>query len=518
MIKSDIGRRALLKVRGIFLFCFFLYLIIVLLFPYDRLSANPKDVQVVNKSNGEVLGEIPVIEAGRYRFISLAKLADVLSIAHAENYQVKQLTFDIPNNPIVVTAFNPFVLVGEKARQIPINVLYRNGEFYAPLRFFLQATADAFPFDIEYDETNQQILVTKAVANITGVVVEEKANGTLIRIGLSKMFNASDIFINESSDWLSVDFYGGRVDTLAAFPVKRSGNSVREISCLQLSEQTARISFRMTIEVMERQLFVQDNPPEAVISLRVRESLSDGLLSELQKEREKWKIDVVIIDPGHGGKDPGTIGRNGLYEKKATLAMAKAIKEELERRLDVKVIMTRDRDVFVPLEMRTKIANQHGGKLFISVHVDSNPNKNLRGHTVYFLGPAKTEEARKVAQFENSVIRFEDSQNQYANLSDAAFILAANAQNSYNKESQDFADIVDKEVGKECDSFSHGVRQAGFYVLYGASMPNVLVETAFASNSKDEKQLGSKDFHRSISKSLCDAIIEFKKRHEEAVL
>ena len=227
---------------------------------------------------------------------------------------------------------------------------------------------------------------------------------------------------------------------------------------------------------------------------------------------------MVIIDPGHGGKDPGTIGGNGLYEKKATLALAKAIKEELEKRLDVKVMMTRDRDVFVPLETRTKIANQHGGKLFISIHVDSNPNKNLRGHTVYFLGPAKTEESRKVAQFENSVIRFEDSQNQYAGLSDAAFILAANAQNSYNKESQDFADIVDKEFKQDCDSYSHGVRQAGFYVLYGASMPNILLETAFASNSRDEKQLGSKEFHRSIARSLCDAIIEFKKRHEEAVL
>ncbi len=497
---------------------FFPYWPIILLFLPCLSSAKTTALPVFNKSNGEMLGEIAVIEAGHYRYVSLAKLADVLSVVHTENQQRKQITFDIPNNPIVATAFNPFISVGGNLRQIPVSVLYRNGEFYAPLRFFLQCTQDAFPFDIQYDEANLRILVVKAVANITCVAIEEKANGTLVRISLTKRFSPSDIFINESSDWLSVDFFGGQVDTTVAFPVRRSGNSVREVTCLQLSEQTARVSFRMSVGIKERQLYMQDNPPEAIISLRVRENLSEGLLSELQKEREKWKIDVVIIDPGHGGKDPGTIGRNGLYEKKATLAIAKAIKEELERRLDVKVIMTRDRDVFVPLETRTKIANQHGGKLFISIHVDSNPNKNLRGHTVYFLGPAKTEEARKVAQFENSVIRFEDSQNQYANLSDAAFILAANAQNSYNKESQDFADIVDKEVGRECGSFSHGVRQAGFYVLYGASMPNILLETAFASNLKDEKRLGSKEFHRSIAKSLCNAIIEFKKRHEETVL
>jgi N-acetylmuramoyl-L-alanine amidase len=222
----------------------------------------------------------------------------------------------------------------------------------------------------------------------------------------------------------------------------------------------------------------------------------------------------IVIDPGHGGKDPGAVGRDGLFEKTVTLAIAKEIKKELEKTTGVRVMMTREEDVFMPLEMRTKIANEAGGKLFISIHADSNPNKGLRGHTVYFLGPAKTEEARRAAQFENSVIHFEESQEKYADLSDASFILAANAQNSYNKESQEIATMVDNSVNMEAKSASHGVRQAGFYVLYGASMPNILLESAFISNKNDEKLLKNKDFYKSIARALSKSVLEFKKKYE----
>jgi N-acetylmuramoyl-L-alanine amidase len=132
------------------------------------------------------------------------------------------------------------------------------------------------------------------------------------------------------------------------------------------------------------------------------------------------------------------------------------------------------------------------------------------------MGPAKTEEARRVAQFENSVIRFEDSDSKYANLSETAFILAANAQNSYNKESEEFAAILDRELKSRQDADGFGVRQAGFYVLHGTSMPNVLLETAFISNKADEKLLGTRNFQVSIAEALCQSIKEFKNRYETA--
>ena len=349
-------------------------------------------------------------------------------------------------------------------------------------------------------------------------IFDEKANGILIHIATTENFSRSDIFTSQRNNWFYIDIYGGRVDTLKSFPVKSTSKKILNVAPIQLSSETARISFHSFINFKEPDIIVNNTSHKVVVSLRTRESISNDLLTELQKEREKWKIDVVVIDPGHGGKDPGAIGRNGLYEKNVTLAIAKKIKSELQRRLDVKVVMTRKRDTFVPLKRRTEIANKAGGKLFISIHIDSNPSRRLHGHTVYFLGQAKTEESRNVAQFENSVIKFEDSQNHYAGLSDASFILAANAQNAYNKESQDFAAIVDNERHKDIKDRSHGVRQAGFYVLYGASMPNILLETAFISNRNDEKKLKSKSFYGSVAKAICDAVIKFKQRYEAEVV
>jgi N-acetylmuramoyl-L-alanine amidase len=208
------------------------------------------------------------------------------------------------------------------------------------------------------------------------------------------------------------------------------------------------------------------------------------------------------------------VGPNQLYEKNITLAIARAAQAELEKRLDAEVILTRTTDTFVPLERRTQIANQSGGKLFISIHVDANRVKSLRGHTVYFMGPAKTDAARQAAQSENSVIQLEDSQNAYEGLSDAAFILAANAQNSYNKESQDLAALIDEEMQRESSSRSIGVRQAGFYVLYGASMPNILIETGFMTNSADRQNLSASAFQKSAARAICNAVIKFKEQHE----
>jgi N-acetylmuramoyl-L-alanine amidase len=269
--------------------------------------------------------------------------------------------------------------------------------------------------------------------------------------------------------------------------------------------------------VLEKTLQVNTSPAEVFVVLRMKEEVPAALIDELKREREKWKFDVIVIDPGHGGKDPGALGRDTM-EKNLTLQIGLALRNELEKRMAVKVIMTRSTDIFVPLEKRTQIANQMKGKLFISIHADSNPDKSLKGHTVYFMGPAKTDEARRVAQFENSAVRYEDSQHPYEELSDAAFILAANAQNSFNKESQEFAAMLDKEVKDKCSQNGHGVRQAGFYVLYGASMPNILLETAFISNKKDEKTLQDQDFISNIAQAICSSIIDFKARYEEDVL
>ena len=215
-------------------------------------------------------------------------------------------------------------MVGGQTRQLPIHVLFRNGVYYAPLKFFLRAIHDVLPIDIEYNEKDKILYVVNDSENITGVIIEEKGNGTLLRIKLTEKFSDSNVFTSESNGWLYVDFYGGRVDTLKYFSVKQQGRLVKQIHPIQLSSETARISFRVGGDVKDRQVILKEDPPEAIVSIRTREDISRDLLNELEKEREKWRIDVIVIDPGHGGKDPGAVGNGSFYEKKSLWILQKS--------------------------------------------------------------------------------------------------------------------------------------------------------------------------------------------------
>ncbi len=471
------------------------------------------EIVLIHQTTGERLAGLNTIRAGGYDFVSLADFAQTLDLPYTQNTLLK--TFQIKSRKTIqILALNPFIRVDEEIRQMPVSVLFQNGRFYAPVLFLLPCIQDALPFPLAFHPERQEIAVSTYHAQVQGLTVEDKQNGVLIRLRLSERVPPSNVYTSESNGWFYVDVYAGQIENAAALQIEDKSAIVTQTMKVQLSKDTARFGFRLNRTIKEKNIRLQEQSFEIIIALRTMEQVPADLLAELTREREKWKIDLVIIDPGHGGKDPGTIGVSGYYEKHLTLAIAKELKAELERQLKIKVLLTRDSDVFVPLQERTQFANRKNGKLFISLHVDSNPNKNLHGHTVYFMGPAKTDEARRVAQYENSVIEYEDSKKKYAGLSDAAFILAANASNSFNKESQDFADLVDKQLSNLLRSHSIGVRQAGFYVLYGASMPNLLVESGFASNRQDEKRLKDKATHRSIAKAIAQGVREFKERYE----
>jgi N-acetylmuramoyl-L-alanine amidase len=471
------------------------------------------EIVLIHQTSGDSIARLNVIRAGGYDCVSLADLCRGLNLSSTQNVLLKQ--FQIKSRKTVVfTALNPFIRVNNEIRQMPTAVLYQNRQFYVPLKYLLPCIQDALPFPLTYREENRELAVASFHTAIEGIQVEEKQNGIMIRLQLKTYVPAANIYTSESNGWFYVDIFGGQINRADEIPVVNSSRVVTDIMKLQLSKDTARLGFHLSRTIKEKAISLQENPLGLTISLRTLEEIPPDLLAELAREREKWKIDLVIIDPGHGGKDPGAIGKSGYYEKHLTLAIAKEIKAELERRLKIKVLMTRDADVFVPLEERTQFANRNNGKLFISIHVDSNPNGNIRGHTVYFMGPAKTDAARQVAQLENSVIEYEDSKKKYAGLSDATFILAANAQNSFNKESQAFAELADHNLSATVQSHSIGVRQAGFYVLYGASMPNLLLETGFSSNRQDEKRLKEKSTQRLIAKAVVQSVAEFKERYE----
>lgn len=241
--------------------------------------------------------------------------------------------------------------------------------------------------------------------------------------------------------------------------------------------------------------------------------------STKKSKKKTPKLDVIVLDAGHGGKDPGAIGTNGYKEKQATLGIIEKLGEMIEEEFpDTKVVFTRKSDKFIELYRRGDIANKAKGKLFISVHCNSTPEKPTKagGTATYMLRPGASDAAIRVASRENAVISFEKNTSRYEGLSDIDFILTSMRSSQDVKFSEKFASIVQKELTKNVGLKNNGVEQAGFYVLVGASMPSVLIETAFISNPKEEEVLKSYTGQNKFAKGILEAIKKYKLLYEKS--
>ncbi len=227
-------------------------------------------------------------------------------------------------------------------------------------------------------------------------------------------------------------------------------------------------------------------------------------------------VDTVILDPGHGGKDPGAVGPSGYYEKKATLIIARHL-EALLKKAGFRVVMTRTKDIFVSLSDRARIANQAQGDLYVSIHCNATKRrKSAAGFETYFLSVAKTDWARAVEARENASIQFEDPSSPYAD--EVGTILWDLAQNEYLKESSTLARSIQEAMDRKLGIENRGIGQAGFYVLKGVYMPSVLVECAFISNKAEERLLKQNTFCQQIAGGICQGIMEFSTTYQEKLI
>ena len=181
---------------------------------------------------------------------------------------------------------------------------------------------------------------------------------------------------------------------------------VRKIESDQIGK-TAQVAFKLGKEVISHEWYQSLDPNEIVITLRTPLGKVNEYIDDV---KERWRLDIVVLDAGHGGKDPGSQGKYGTKEKDVVLDITKRVGRLLEKNTGIKVVYTRDEDVFVPLIDRTKMANDANGKLFISVHANSNPNRKIQGFETYLLRPGKSEDAIEVASRENAVIKLEEKQ------------------------------------------------------------------------------------------------------------
>lgn len=221
------------------------------------------------------------------------------------------------------------------------------------------------------------------------------------------------------------------------------------------------------------------------------------------------KIRRIVVDPGHGGHDPGAMGADGLKEKDIVLSIGQKLARQLKEQLGLDVVMTRSTDVFIPLEERTAIANKVNADLFLSIHANASLNKAASGIETYYLNLAKSDKAVRVAARENNT-----SLEKVGLLQNILFDLMANYKIN---DSARLADDVQKSLhGKLEKKYSGiknlGVKQGPFYVLLGATMPSILVETAFISNEHDALLLADNDYHEATAAGIVEGVRSYIKQ------
>lgn len=243
------------------------------------------------------------------------------------------------------------------------------------------------------------------------------------------------------------------------------------------------------------------------------------LLSSSTLDYKAYKIRKIVIDAGHGGKDSGCLGTRKTKESQITLSVAIKLGEYIKENMEnVKVIYTRDKDVFIELHDRAGIANKNNADLFISVHCNSAKASHIEGSETYTMGLHTSDGNLDVAKRENSVIlneeNYQEKYNGYDPNSPIAHILLANYQSAYLTQSIKFASIVEENFKEELKRNSRGVKQAGFLVLWKTTMPSSLIELGYLTNSDEEKFLKDPSGQDDVAKTIYRAVKKYKEQIE----
>lgn len=240
---------------------------------------------------------------------------------------------------------------------------------------------------------------------------------------------------------------------------------------------------------------------------------SYSITTEYQNSRQL----IVVIDPGHGGKDPGAVNKT-IQEKDIVLGIGLKLGKLINDNFtDVKVVFTRNTDVFIPLIDRSRIANKNKADLFISLHANFCATPATRGTETFFLGPSRSDDNLEVAKKENSVILLEEDYSKtyegFDPNSAESYIMFEMMQNTYLDLSLFVADAIQQQFKSRIESPNRGVKQAGFLVLRQSSMPSVLVESGFLSNAAEANYLKSDAGQQNIALSVFDAFKKFKNKN-----
>lgn len=507
-----------------------------------------QNMQTLTVAFGRSSEEVPYFNRKGVAYVSSRQLANALSGNYYYSKETAKTELKFNNYKLKVTAKNQFIILinrndnSYKIYQIPISTLLIGNDVFIPLEYTLEYVALAFGKEIDYDPASKVISVSgtgkttivkrdrskdkvdkstskKRITSkydVYDIAIEEKSNGTLIRLKASKPLHKYSSAIQNGK--LFVFLSGATVIPGLTSKIKTAG-LVRKVNTRYV-QGNYQLEFDLRQGYSSAESFNDVGTDDILISVHGKALVHIPDTTEVNGDKEKWDFDVVVIDPGHGGKDSGAIGVSGTREKDINLKIGLKLGELIEKEMpELNVVYTRKTDNFVELYRRGKIANENGGKLFISIHCNSLRQKpsRTRGFEVYLLRPGRTQEAIDIAEFENSVIKYEDNPDRYKELTEENFILVSMAHSSYMRHSEKLSDIINQNW-TQCTSIpTRGVKQAGFYVLVGASMPSVLIESGFLSNRLDEAYLNSSKGQSDIAKCLLEAVKKYKEYYKQVL-
>jgi N-acetylmuramoyl-L-alanine amidase len=411
-------------------------------------------------------------------YVSLKPIAELLGVSYIMDNTTQRLYLTGDGRKVVIIPNIAVIESGDQYYNVPFAPVYRSNDVFFPVQLITNTLGTAF----------EQLIFISTVTEIppiSKISIMKRADSTVMKFTWPKPV---DFDVRFATRQAIIELDGIYKDT----PTLKTGGA---ISRAQLTAHNTYTSIELDLKDVNSVIERED---EVVFYYKVSE-----------------KINLIVIDPGHGGVDPGAVGKKGLYEKDVNLAVSKMVKEFVEDSLQIRAILTRDRDVYLSLKERTNIANRNAADLFISIHCNAYMKGARRsGFETYFLSEAKTNEERAVAALENASLKFD---NVVMPNDDVSFIFYDLAQSAFLDESNRFAENIQICAEKHLGILSRGVKQAGFYVLHGAFMPAVLVESAFISNPDEEKLLRQKKFQRRIAYCVYRGIKDYIEDYERRV-
>ena len=291
-------------------------------------------------------------------------------------------------------------------------------------------------------------------------------------------------------------------------PLQVDNSVLKQVRAAQHDNDTVRVVLELSHSA-DYKVYTLKSPDRLIVDIYSEKPVKESNVKEtppINNYSNKASPQLIVIDPGHGGKDPGAKGKHGLQEKDVVLDVGHRLRQLVEDKLGAKVIMTREDDVFIPLGERTAIANKKGADLFVSIHVNSAVREGARGVETYLLGRATDKEAMNTAMRENST-------EGKSSMDDLQFILTDLMTTSKKDESFRLAHYVQENIIEHLEphykTSDLGVKQAPFYVLVHAKMPSILAEISFVSNPDEEHLLSEDKYRQEIAESIFEGIKKY---------